>query len=81
MAKIESMKALARLKQIVASNIASWGYEAIARSAELELREEQLRQQELANMIAMASTPSACPFPSADVLNRIKELTNITKSS
>lgn len=45
--------------------------------ADVEARVEQARQQELGNMIAMASNPAACPFPKADVLARIKELTTL----
>jgi hypothetical protein len=53
--------------------------EVLASVAELEVRAEQARQHELANMIAMAANPEACPFPRADVLIRIKELTNLGK--
>lgn len=45
--------------------------------ADVEVRAEQARQQELANMIAMASNPSACPYPIADVRIRIKELADL----
>lgn len=47
--------------------------------ADVEVRAEQAKQHELQNMIAMASHPEACPFPRADVLMRIKELTNLGK--
>jgi hypothetical protein len=47
--------------------------------ADVEVRAEQVRQQELANMIAMLATPAACPYPRQDVLDRIKELTNLGK--
>lgn len=45
--------------------------------ADVEVRAEQAHQQELANMIAMASNPSACPFSSKFVLEKIKELSRI----
>lgn len=48
-----------------------------ARVVELELKAEEVRQRELANMIAMASNPTACPYTAPVVLDRIKELSNL----
>jgi DNA-binding protein H-NS len=76
--------AVALTKQTVDSYFASFKapstakIEFLASIAELEVRLEQARQQELANMIALAANPSACPLPIQDVLARIKELTNLS---
>lgn len=53
------------------------GIDEFTACADVEARVEQTRQQELGNMIAMLSNPAACPYPSAVVLARIKELTNL----
>lgn len=45
--------------------------------ADVEVRAEQARQQELANLIALLANPAACPFPARDVLDRIKELVRL----
>jgi hypothetical protein len=45
--------------------------------ADVEVRAEQAKQQEIANLIAMLATPAACPFPATVVHARIKELANL----
>lgn len=73
--------AWARLKQMVANGPDNFTKETLTRVAALEIREEQVKQQELANLIAMLANPAACPFPSVDILARIKELTNIPRKA
>lgn len=80
MARTNSMKALTRFKLMLTQNIDNWRWESISRAAEIELKEEQLRQQELGNLIAMLSNPVACPFPGEDVRDRIKELANVARA-
>lgn len=69
--------ALATLRKAVKDRFSRLHVQDLAAAAEVEVRAEQVRQQELANMIAMLANPSACPYPKQDVLARIKELTNL----
>lgn len=73
-AQVTLAKARAKVKTLIERGV---GTDLLVSLADVEVRAEQARQQELANMIALASTPSACPFPKQDVLDRIKELTNL----
>lgn len=75
-AQIALANARAKVKDLIETGR---GTDLLIPLAEVEVRAEQVRQQELANLIAMASNPSANPFPAQDVLARIKELTNIGK--
>lgn len=67
--------ARARVKRLNETNRVS--PESLITLADVEVRAEQARQQELANLIALMATPAACPFPARDVLDRIKELVRL----
>lgn len=68
--------ALANARKIV-SSVPHKRTETLIALADVEVRAEQARQQELANMIALLATPAACPFPAQDVRDRIKELVTL----
>ena len=68
--------AVAAARQAVTTGRNMGVHESLA-LADVEVRSERAKQHELQNMIAMAANPLACPFPRADVLARIKELTNL----
>jgi hypothetical protein len=53
------------------------GTDLLIALADVEVRAEQARQQELANLISLMANPPACPFPARDVLDRIKELVRL----
>jgi hypothetical protein len=53
------------------------GTDLLVPLAEVEVRAEQARQQEIANLIAMLSNPAACPYPARDVLDKLKELVKL----
>lgn len=57
------------------------GTDLLIALADVEVRAEQARQQELANLIALLANPAACPFPKQDVLDRIKELVTLNGQS
>ena len=66
--------ARAKVKALIARGV---GTDLLIALADVEVRAEQARQQEIANLIAMASNPVACPYPIRDVHDRVKELTNL----
>lgn len=53
------------------------GADTLIALADVEVRAEQARQQEIANLIAMLAAPAACPYPGNVVRDRIKELVNL----
>lgn len=73
-AQIALVTARAKVKALIARGA---GTDLLIALADVEVRAEQARQQEIANLIAMLANPAACPFPARDVLDRIKELTNL----
>lgn len=72
-----AQSALAILRKAVKDRFSRLDVRDLAALADVEVRAEQARQQELANMIALLATPQACPYSSTVVLARIKELTNL----
>lgn len=73
-AQVALVTARAKVKALIARGV---GTDLLIALADAEVRAEQARQQEMANLIAMLANPAACPFPARDVLDRIKELTNL----
>ena len=69
--------ALATVRERVEQYGSRLSSDTLVAFADAEVRAEQAKQQEIANLIAMLATPAACPFPSQDVLARIKELVNL----
>lgn len=73
-AQVALATARAKVKALIARGV---GTDLLIALADVEVRAEQARQQELANMIAMMANPTACPYPAKVVLERIEELTNL----
>lgn len=70
--------ARAKVKRLIERGV---GTDLLVALADVEVRAEQARQQEIANLIALLANPAACPFPKQDVLDRIKELVTLNGQS
>lgn len=77
-AQIALAKARVKVKAVIDRGA---GTDLLIALADVEVRAEQARQQEIANMIALLANPAACPFPKQDVLDRIKELVTLNGQS
>jgi hypothetical protein len=74
---VQTALAAARARVEVLTEGGRVGVEDLIFLADVEVRAEQARHQEIANLIAMLAAPAACPYPAKDVLTKLKELVKL----